>query len=146
MVSSNSEIATWQEAYDGLFRENQRLTAQIAALRKNKPKFAGNFSEAKQKARDLLTGVVDLDVERVAEALVEAFDNGVYHEHVDPLWSEKFLIKRLRDYGIGIAPLEKIKERTIAIAKGEVKPKPDDPKLWFTSIEALVETLGRVHS
>ncbi len=33
----------------------------------------------------------------------------------------------------GIAPYEKMKERTRAIARGELKPDPSDPKLWFTS-------------
>lgn len=34
---------------------------------------------------------------------------------------------------IGIMPQEKIRERIYAIAKGEYKPKPSEPKIWFTS-------------
>jgi len=33
---------------------------------------------------------------------------------------------------IGIASLEEMKKRTIAIARGEMKPAKDDPKAWFT--------------
>ena len=33
---------------------------------------------------------------------------------------------------IGIAPQEKIRERVLAIAKGKIKPKVSDPKIWFT--------------
>jgi predicted transcriptional regulator len=35
---------------------------------------------------------------------------------------------------IGIAPQERIHERMLAIARGELKPKASDPKVWFTSI------------
>ena len=35
---------------------------------------------------------------------------------------------------IGIASQEKIRERVLLIAKGELKPKASDPKIWFTSI------------
>ena len=35
---------------------------------------------------------------------------------------------------IGIASQEKIRERVLAIAKGEIKPKASDPKIWFTSM------------
>ncbi len=38
---------------------------------------------------------------------------------------------------IGIASQEKIRERALAIAKGEIKPKPSDPKIWFTSMRSL---------
>jgi len=38
---------------------------------------------------------------------------------------------------IGIASQEKIRERVLAIAKGEFKPKPSDPKIWFTSMRSL---------
>jgi len=43
---------------------------------------------------------------------------------------------------IGIAPYEAMKARTLAIARGEVKPGADDPKLWFTSIESLARVLS----
>ncbi|OJW53912.1 MAG: transcriptional regulator [Alphaproteobacteria bacterium 41-28] len=40
---------------------------------------------------------------------------------------------------VGIAPYEKIKEKTLAIARGEYKPLPSDPKIWFSSIESLAQ-------
>lgn len=43
---------------------------------------------------------------------------------------------------IGIAPYEDMKARTMAIARGELKPGPNDPKLWFTSIESLARVLS----
>jgi len=43
---------------------------------------------------------------------------------------------------IGIAPCEEMKERTMAIARGELKPRDDEPKLWFTSIESLARVLS----
>ena len=43
---------------------------------------------------------------------------------------------------IGIAPQEKIRERALAIAKGEIKPKASDPKIWFTSTRSLSNALS----
>lgn len=43
---------------------------------------------------------------------------------------------------IGIAPQEKIRERMLAIAKGEIKPKASDPKVWFTSMRSLSQVLS----
>ena len=43
---------------------------------------------------------------------------------------------------IGIANYEDMKERTLAIARGEVKPSRDEPKLWFTSMESLARVLS----
>jgi len=43
---------------------------------------------------------------------------------------------------IGIMPQEKIRERVLAIAKGEYKPKPGEPKVWFTSMKSLAEVLS----
>lgn len=43
---------------------------------------------------------------------------------------------------IGIAPQEKIRERMVAIATGEYKPKANDPKVWFTSMKSLAEVLS----
>ena len=43
---------------------------------------------------------------------------------------------------IGIMPLEKIRERVLAIACGEFKPKPGEPKIWFTSMKSLAEVLS----
>lgn len=43
---------------------------------------------------------------------------------------------------IGIMPQEKIRERVLSIARGEYKPKPSDPKIWFTSMRSLAEVLS----
>lgn len=43
---------------------------------------------------------------------------------------------------IGIMPLDAFKRRTIAIAKGEYKPKKDEPKIWFNSIKSLANVLS----
>jgi predicted transcriptional regulator len=43
---------------------------------------------------------------------------------------------------IGIASYEAMKARTMAIAKGELKPKPDEPKVWFTSPERFAKLLS----
>lgn len=57
---------------------------------------------------------------------------------------------------IGIASLEAYKARTLAIARGEMAVKKDDPKIWFPSTEsfarvlteknrALLSTISREH-
>jgi len=43
---------------------------------------------------------------------------------------------------IGIASQEKIRERVLDIAKGEIKPKASDPKIWFTSMRSLSQVLS----
>lgn len=43
---------------------------------------------------------------------------------------------------IGIMPQVKIRERLLAIARGELKPKAGDPKIWFTSMRSLAEVLS----
>lgn len=43
---------------------------------------------------------------------------------------------------VGIMPLEQFKNYTIAIAKGEYRPKKDAPKIWFTSIKSLANILS----
>lgn len=43
---------------------------------------------------------------------------------------------------IGILPQEKIRERVLAIARGEHKPRPGEPKIWFTSMRSLAEVLS----
>jgi predicted transcriptional regulator len=43
---------------------------------------------------------------------------------------------------IGIASQQKIRQRVMAIAKGEITPKPSDPKVWFTSMRSLAEVLS----
>jgi predicted transcriptional regulator len=43
---------------------------------------------------------------------------------------------------IGVMSQEKIRARTIAIAKGEYKPKAGEPKIWFTSMRSVAEVLS----
>ena len=43
---------------------------------------------------------------------------------------------------IGIASQQKIRQRVLAIAKGEITSKPSDPKVWFTSMRSLAEVLS----
>lgn len=43
---------------------------------------------------------------------------------------------------VGIASLEQYKARTMAIARGKYVPGPDEPKIWFQSIETLAQVLS----
>jgi len=43
---------------------------------------------------------------------------------------------------IGIMDQEKIRERMLAIAKGEYKPRANEPKIWFASMKSLAEVLS----
>lgn len=43
---------------------------------------------------------------------------------------------------IGIASRAEMRARTMAIARGEMKPSPSDPKVWFTSLESLAQVLS----
>ena len=43
---------------------------------------------------------------------------------------------------VGILSWEKYQERTLAIARGEFKPKPGDPKIYFPSLKAAGEILS----
>ena len=43
---------------------------------------------------------------------------------------------------VGIASYADMKARTMAIARGELKPGPGDPKVWFPSTESLVRVLS----
>ncbi|MBI3249572.1 MAG: helix-turn-helix domain-containing protein [Deltaproteobacteria bacterium] len=43
---------------------------------------------------------------------------------------------------VGIASAQEMKARTLAIARGEVKPRASDPKVWFTSPESFARILS----
>lgn len=43
---------------------------------------------------------------------------------------------------IGILPQTEIRERMLAIASGKLKPKPADPRIWFTSMRSLSQVLS----
>ena len=43
---------------------------------------------------------------------------------------------------IGIISRENYKKRTIAIARGEYKPKKGEPKIWFESVQSMAQILS----
>ncbi|VTU46220.1 putative transcriptional regulator (plasmid) [Variovorax sp. SRS16] len=43
---------------------------------------------------------------------------------------------------VGIASYEDMKARTMAIARGELRSKASDPKVWFTSPESFAKLLS----
>jgi predicted transcriptional regulator len=43
---------------------------------------------------------------------------------------------------VGVMSLEDFKRRTIAIAKGQYKPKKGEPKIWFRSMKSLAHVLS----
>ncbi len=43
---------------------------------------------------------------------------------------------------IGIMPQEEIRQRVIAIARGEYTPKRNEPKIWFPSMKSVAEVLS----
>jgi len=43
---------------------------------------------------------------------------------------------------IGIMPQARIRERMLDIARGQYKPKPSEPKIWFTPMRSLAEVLS----
>lgn len=48
----------------------------------------------------------------------------------------------MKAISIGIMPQAQIRERLLAIANGDLKPKPSEPKVWFTSMRSLAEVLS----
>jgi len=43
---------------------------------------------------------------------------------------------------IGIMSQKKIRERVLAIARGEYSPKRGEPKIWFPSMKSMAEVLS----
>jgi predicted transcriptional regulator len=43
---------------------------------------------------------------------------------------------------IGIISRDDYKKRTIAIARGEYKPRKDEPKVWFESVQSMAQVLS----
>ena len=43
---------------------------------------------------------------------------------------------------VGIASYEDMKARTLAIARGELRPQAGEPKVWFTSPESFAKVLS----
>lgn len=47
---------------------------------------------------------------------------------------------------VGIASYEEMKARTMAIARGDLRPESGDPDVWFTSPESLAKVLSKRNS
>lgn len=47
-----------------------------------------------------------------------------------------------RDHDRDHVSQEKIRERVYAIARGDYRPQPDEPKVWFASMQSLAEILS----
>src|SRR4030065_485882 len=43
---------------------------------------------------------------------------------------------------IGIMPYRDYKKRSLAIARGEYRPRPDEPKIWFESLQSMAQVLS----
>lgn len=43
---------------------------------------------------------------------------------------------------VGIASAQEMKERSLAIARGALRPGADEPKVWFTSPESFAKVLS----
>jgi predicted transcriptional regulator len=43
---------------------------------------------------------------------------------------------------IGIMPYQDYKKRSLAIARGEYRPQPDEPKVWFESVRSMAQVLS----
>jgi predicted transcriptional regulator len=43
---------------------------------------------------------------------------------------------------IGIMPYQDYKKRTLAIARGEYRTQPDEPKVWFESVRSMAQVLS----
>ena len=48
----------------------------------------------------------------------------------------------MRTLKVGIASYEEMKARTLAIARGEYKPGPNEPRIWFTSPDSFAKVLS----
>ena len=43
---------------------------------------------------------------------------------------------------IGIMPYQDYKKRSLAIARGEYRPQPGEPKVWFESVRSMAQVLS----
>jgi predicted transcriptional regulator len=43
---------------------------------------------------------------------------------------------------IGIISYEDYKKRSLAIARGKYRPQPDEPKIWFESLQSMAQVLS----
>lgn len=43
---------------------------------------------------------------------------------------------------IGVIPEQALRKRVLAIAAGQYQPRPDEPKVWFASVNAIGQILS----
>ena len=48
----------------------------------------------------------------------------------------------MRTLRVGIASYEQMKDRTLAITRGDYRPAADEPKVWFISAESFARVLS----
>jgi predicted transcriptional regulator len=48
----------------------------------------------------------------------------------------------MRKMVIGIMPQDDIRQRVLAISRGEYKPGKNEPKIWFPSMKSMAEVLS----
>ena len=48
----------------------------------------------------------------------------------------------MKTVAVGILSKNDIRKRVLSIARGELKPRPQDPKIWFNSMRSLAEVLS----
>jgi len=48
----------------------------------------------------------------------------------------------MKTIALGVMSQDKIRAKALAIAKGEYKPKPGEPKIWFASMRSVAEVLS----
>ena len=72
------------------------------------------------------------DVCDLARRLLGGGGRGFARERSNPMTTLK----------VGIASYEEMKARTMAVARGERRISPDEPKVWFTSTESFAKVLS----
>ena len=55
-------------------------------------------------------------------------------------WIDFFIMNKV--IRCGIMSLDQFRERTMKIVRGEYKPKSNDPKIWFESLNAAAQILN----
>lgn len=51
----------------------------------------------------------------------------------------------MKTLNIGIMTQDEIRQRVMAIANGTLKPNPNDPTVWFTSMDSVAKILSDEH-
>jgi predicted transcriptional regulator len=51
-------------------------------------------------------------------------------------------MKASKPIAIGVMSQGKLRERVLAIARGDYKPKASEPKIWFTSMKTAADVLS----